>query len=344
MGVYNRDYMRDEGGPPRGGGLMSGPANWSVITWLLVINCAVFLVQHVLFPARDMNGQFRPEGGISWDALMEGKVWLLVTQMFVHADPLHLIFNGVGIYFIGTALSQLVTPKQFLVTYLGAGLLGGIAYVVFSRLIGEGGRDAVGASGCVYGLLCALAAIMPQRVITVLLFFVIPITAKLKTIALVAVGIGIVMTIMGVFEKAEFERLQSDMIAAEQENRAPSPALIARWEKAFVKRLKPQVAHTGHLGGALFGWAFIAFVYPSLKRKKHDQSRRQRWGERFGASKVVDADYVDKDAERRRRERERKKKVSKEVDAILEKISAEGMQSLSKEERKILDDSSDQLG
>jgi hypothetical protein len=99
-----------------------------------------------------------------------------------------------------------------------------------------------------------------------------------------------------------------------------------------------------HLGGALFGFLFMAAIYPNLKQKKHDQSRRQRWGERFGASKVVDADYVDKGAERRQRERARKKKVSKDVDEILDKISAQGMQSLTKEERKILDDSSDQLG
>jgi membrane associated rhomboid family serine protease len=344
MGVYNRDYMRDDGGPPRGGGLMSGPANWSVITWLLVINCVIFLVQHVLFPARAPEGNFIIHGGISWNALMEGKVWLLVTQMFIHADALHLIFNGVGIYFIGQALLQLVTTRQFLAIYLGAGLLGGIAFAAYSKLTGEGWASAVGASGCAYGLLCALATLMPQRVITVLLFFVIPITAKLKTIALVAVGIGVALTIMGTFEKAEFARIQAEIKTAVQENRQPSPALVARWNNAVAERLEPHVAHMGHVGGGLFGFLFVAAILPNLKRKKHDQSRRQRWGERFGASKVVDADFVDKDAELRRRERERKKKVSREVDAILEKISAQGMQSLTKEEQKILDDSADQLG
>ena len=64
MGVYNRDYMRDEGGSP-GGGLMSGPANWSVITWLLVINCAVFLVQHLfLAPADARRSGWSPWGGL----------------------------------------------------------------------------------------------------------------------------------------------------------------------------------------------------------------------------------------------------------------------------------------
>jgi membrane associated rhomboid family serine protease len=331
MGVYNRDYMRDEGGPRRDGGLMSGPANWSVITWLLVINCAIFLVQHVLFPSRDLYGRFTLHGGISWDALMEGKVWLLVTQMFVHADALHLIFNGVGIYFIGNALIQLVTSKQFLVIYLGAGLLGGIAYAVFAGLTGEGYRTAVGASGCAYGLLCALATLMPQRIITLLLFFVIPINAKLKTIALVAVGIGIAMTLVGLMDQGDRQAAASDMIVLRDTNEIP-------------KKKKPEVAHMGHLGGALVGWAFIALLYPSLRQKQHDQSRRKRWGERFGASKVVDADFVDKDAERRRRERARKKKVTKEVDEILDKINKEGFQSLTPAEKKILDESSDKLG
>ena len=322
---------------------MSGPANWSVITWLLVINGAIFLVQHLLFPARTQYGQFYVEGGVSWDLLMEGKIWLLITQMFVHADPLHFIFNGVGIYFIGKALLQLVTARQFLAIYLGAGLLGGIAYSAFAGMTGEGYIPAVGASGCVYGLLCALAALMPQRAITVLLFFVVPINARLKTIALVAVGMGVALTIMDSFERASVSRIKQELAEARAENRAPSPALIERANRAIAKQGQPQVAHMAHLGGALFGWAFVAFIYPRLKRKKNDQSRRRRWGERFGASKVVDADFVDKDAERRRRERARKKKVSKDVDAILDKISAEGMQSLTREERKLLDESADKF-
>ena len=343
MGVYNRDYMRDDSGS-KSGGLMGGPAQWSVIIWLLVINGAVFLVQHLLFPAKGASGQFVVYGGVSWNELMEGKVWLLLTQMFVHADAIHLLFNGVGIYFIGKTLVKLVTTKQFLAIYIGSGVLGGIAFVVFMRLVGEGQASAVGASGCVYGLLCALAALMPQQVITLLLFFVIPINAKLKTIALVAVGLGIVMTIVDTTEDRRMKAVVAQVWAVQAEGRTPTEDQLRRAFRAQEKLSKPRIAHMGHLGGALFGWAFIALVYPRLKNRLHDQSRRQRWGERFGASNVVDVEYVDKDAERRRRERARKKKVSKEVDEILDKINERGFQSLSAEEKKILDESSDKLG
>ena len=316
MGVYNRDYMRDEGGPPRGGGLMSGPANWSVITWLLVINCVVFLVQHLfLAPAEATRLGWSPWGGLSWDDLKGGQVWLLLTHMFVHGSLFHLLANGLGIYFIGRMLVSMLGVRHFLMVYFGAGIMGGFAQLAFSQLVAGENVYLIGASGCVYGLLCALATLIPNQVINVLLFFVIPIRARMKTIALVAVGVGVVMTIVG--------------LATAGGNASGGGV---------------DIGHMAHLGGALFGFLFIAVIYPNLKRKKHDQSRRQRWDERFGASKVVDADYVDKDAERRRRERARKKRVSKDIDAILDKISAEGMHSLTKEERKILDESSDNLG
>lgn len=312
--------MRDDPGA-RGGGLMGGPGQWSVLTWLLVINGAVYLVQHLLLaPANAAQVGWDPWGGLTWAGLKGGHVYQMITYMFVHGSLLHLLFNGVGIFFLGRALLPMLGSKNFLMVYFGAGILAGICELAFAGVVTGDSVKLFGASGCAYGLLCALAALLPNQVVTLLLFFVIPVRAKLKTIAWVAVGIGIFMTLGGLVggDKSDARSLQAES--------------------------QPQIGHVAHLGGALFGWLFIAFIYPRLERKQGDDSRRQRWGTRFGASKVVDATYADKDAERRRKKRERKRNISKEVDAILDKINEQGFQSLTAEEKKILDESADKLG
>jgi len=318
--------MRPESGGP-GRNVMSGPANWSVLTWLLVINGAVFIVQHLfLAPASPPPG-WAPWGGLSWADLSKGHVYLLVTHLFVHGSLMHLLFNCVGIYFIGRILLGMLSVRHFLYVYFGAGVLGGVAQLLFSGLIEHHDTYLVGASGCAYGLLCALAALIPNQVLTLLLFFIIPINAKMRTIA----GVAVVLSLL--------------MVAYE---------LVSSGDPSGA-----QVGHMAHLGGALFGWLFIAYIYPRLSHRQHRAFQQQRSGERFGARTIVDADVVDRGAARRERkaakarERElkkqkkaqtRKREISAEADAILDKINEHGFQSLTEEEKKILEKHADSLG
>jgi len=318
--------MRPESGGP-GGNVMSGPANWSVLTWLLVINGAVFIVQHLfLAPANPPRG-WAPWGGLSWGDLSKGHIYLLVTHLFVHGSLMHLLFNGIGIFFIGRILLGMLSARHFLYVYFGAGVLGGVTQLLFSGLIERQDTYLVGASGCAYGLLCALAAIIPNQVLTLLLFFVIPVKAKMRTIAGVAVVLSLVMVAFGLLTTS--------------------------------RSSGAEVGHMAHLGGALFGWLFIAYIYPRLSHRQHRYSQQQRSGERFGAKTIVDADIVDrgearrerKEAKARERELKKRKKaqtkkreISAEADAILDKINEHGFQSLTEEEKKILEKHADSLG
>jgi membrane associated rhomboid family serine protease len=102
----------------------------------------------------------------------------------------------------------------------------------------------------------------------------------------------------------------------------------------------PGIAHFGHLGGLLFGYIYIrwfgvsSYGRPSAKGWWDPAS----WGEaarKWRAKrrlKVIDLQKK-RDAERRL-----------EVDRILEKIAREGMESLSAEERRILEEESDHGG
>ena len=143
---------------------------------------------------RTARVRWSPGGDLSWAGLKEGRVYQLVTHMFVHGSLMHLLFNGLGIYFIGRMLLQFLSPKHFLMVYFGSGLLGGVLQLAFTNLVEGHDVNLVGASGCVYGLLCALATLIPNQVLTFLVFFVLPIRARMKTFASVFVIVSNTVT------------------------------------------------------------------------------------------------------------------------------------------------------
>jgi rhomboid protease GluP len=83
-------------------------------------------------------------------AVWQGAVWMLVTAMFIHANPAHLGGNLLFLLIFGTSLEEQVTHRKWLATYFSSGLAGNIAFLFL-------GGDAVGlgASGAIWGLLGA---------------------------------------------------------------------------------------------------------------------------------------------------------------------------------------------
>jgi len=83
-------------------------------------------------------------------AVWHGALWMLVTSMFLHANPAHLGGNVLFLLIFGTSLEEQVSRKSWLVTYCGSGLAGNIAFLFLG-----GNSIGVGASGAIYGLLAA---------------------------------------------------------------------------------------------------------------------------------------------------------------------------------------------
>ena len=76
--------------------------------------------------------------------------WRLLTHQFVHDGVLHLALNMFALYNIGPLLESLWGSKRYLALYLVAGVIGGAAVLMT-------GRNAVGASGAICGLLGSFA-------------------------------------------------------------------------------------------------------------------------------------------------------------------------------------------
>jgi hypothetical protein len=157
------------------------------------------------------------------------------------------------------------------------------------------GSAVVGASAGILGVVAAFALLFPERSLTLLIAFVIPVNLRAKyllvfSLVMAALGISFPQSIFG-----------------------------------------GGVAHAAHLGGILTGLAFIRFhadapdiSWPKFGSRKPPRSplKAPIWAR---ATKEDSAELPPD------------KFISREVDPILDKISAHGIQSLTEQERKTLE-------
>ena len=117
--------------------------------------------------------------------------WGIFTSMFTHVGFTHVAFNMLALYFFGSYVLKLSGLKQFLIIYLGGGLLGSIFYVLFSTLISPDIPGlAIGASGAIFALGGTLAVLTP-RVKVYIMFIPIPVPLWIAVI-----GGGLIMSFM----------------------------------------------------------------------------------------------------------------------------------------------------
>ncbi|MCJ7489201.1 MAG: rhomboid family intramembrane serine protease, partial [Thermoplasmata archaeon] len=62
------------------------------------------------------------------DILHLDRMSTVVTSMYAHATLFHLIFNVIGLAFIGTIFEQRIGPRPFIIIYLFAGLCGTLVF------------------------------------------------------------------------------------------------------------------------------------------------------------------------------------------------------------------------
>lgn len=89
-------------------------------------------------------------------------LWQLVTYMFVQADPFHLLFNMLVLWFFGPSLERRWGTMRFWNFYLVVGAGAAFVYAVLTLLAGRGNIPVIGASGAMYGVMLAYAAYHPN--------------------------------------------------------------------------------------------------------------------------------------------------------------------------------------
>jgi len=194
------------------------------VTVILCGACvAVFALEYFLM----ITGRQQLLGllALSGDGLARGWWWTVVTHLFVHANLLHLAVNVMGLWFLGPEVETMLGRARYLVLYLVSGIAGGLLQTFFSAPQSE----LVGASGAVCGVMLSFTTAYPEMPLRALLFFVLPVSMKAKTL-----GRGLI-----VFS-----------------------ALCA------ALKLFPQLGHLAHLGGAVAGALLTRIWLPSIARPR----------------------------------------------------------------------------
>ena len=125
------------------------------------------------------------------DHFRDGMFWQPLTAMFMHGGFGHILFNMWGLYIFGGIVAPRLGGRAFLALYLTTGLLGNIVWLAASW---NSPAVLCGASGAVMAVTAAAAVMAPE---TPMLLFFIPFPIKLKTLAIVFFALELVMEIAG---------------------------------------------------------------------------------------------------------------------------------------------------
>lgn len=201
---------------------------------IIVINVFVFLSWNFLDNQMNVNSWMFRHFLVSWDGLMQGRVWTLITSVFSHNSLIHLFFNMYVLFNFGPIIETVLGTKSFIKFYLMAGLVSSLTHVCVSAfLLEKPGLPALGASGSISGIILIFSLLFPRQIL--LLFGLIPIRALYG--ALIFVGLDL----WGLIMQSEGGGLP--------------------------------IGHGAHLGGALFG-TYYYLKNKSLVRRGLDEARK----------------------------------------------------------------------
>jgi len=255
-----------------------------------------------LFIGQQANAVFSPV--VSWFAVpsdisaLLSKPWTIFTYMFLQENFFHIFFNMFVLYFGGKIFLEYLSQKKLLSTYIWGGLIGGLFYVIAFN---------------------AFPVFSQYKTLSVALGSSASVLAILVAIATYVPNYSMTLILLG--------RVKLKYIAL---------ALVVI-DILSIQKGNPG-GHIAHLGGALWGYLYIAvlkngfdmnkffnnfnfsnifktFMKPKKSASKHYSKNRS----------VSDEDY-----------NYHKKYDQKQIDSILDKISKSGYESLSKAEKEIL--------
>jgi membrane associated rhomboid family serine protease len=292
--LFDRSYMRSD--YPR--------ETTSALTWLLSAVVAGSVMQLVFERFLDSNVMV-DLFAVTPAALLQGEVWTLVTYTFLHGGVLHLVLNALGLFLLGREIAPLLGTRGSIQFYLSTAILGALAWFA-AHAWGSPTFPLVGASAVLAGMFIFFACVAPEREITFLLFFVLPVTLKPKVLAWILLGIE---TLGFLFNELRGGALDGGA----------------------------GIAHSAHLGGMLGGWLYFRLLYAN---NGLDRAARTSFSlTLFRRRPKAPAPVAESDSP----PLAPPVNLRAEVDRILDKINSHGFGALTEQEKRLLDDAKDLL-
>src|ERR1043166_7269939 len=276
---------------------------------LIVSNLAVAFLQAVgVLPYADLAAWFGFDLGS-----LPSRWWTPITYMFVHVGVWHVLANMYGLYLFGPRLEQTLGSKKFAWFYVFCGLGGVVFQMLFIRTGG-----LVGASAAVFGVMTAYAMQWPDD--EIYLMFVLPMRVRSLVVALFVFNL-----VMGV---------------------------VATGDGGGTN-----IAYFAHVGGVIAAYAYMRMAASTgidqvrqrvaslpdadeppraIPRNLPRRERGDEVDDIVAKSKAIAAKRAVTLAPSSRR-REAK---ADELNRVLDKISETGIESLTGDERKVLEEMS----
>lgn len=209
MGLADRHYMRQ---PSMGW-------RWTATLALIVALVVAFFLQYGVLHPPFCNEYL----ALSLYGLKRGFLWQFLTFQFLHAGLLHLVLNGWTLYVFGREVEATLGKARFLILYFASGIVGGLCQILIGWIWPDVfGGGVVGASAGIFGVVAAFAMLAPDRMLTMLLFFFIPVNLRARTLLIFSV-------------------------------------VVALAGLALAAKTGDNVAHAAHLGGILTGAILVRF-------------------------------------------------------------------------------------
>lgn len=186
----------------------------------------------------DVSAVYFEWGGLSWEGLTQGRIWLLVSHLWLHGNWLHLAINVFLFYYAAAKLSHFMSGARITGLFLLCGIGSGLAHILVQAVF-PGVPGLIGASGGITGLLLGYFSVSPQS--RMLLFHVS--ASNLAKGVLIASGLLFILSPM--LDLPLLSNLGRVM------ERAFGPGIF-------------QAAHLVHLVGGLMGWGLITRFLPRL--------------------------------------------------------------------------------
>lgn len=236
------------------------------------------------------------------------KPWTLITYFFTHEGFFHILFNMLFIYWFGSLIMEFLGSQKLVNLYVLGGLAGGLFYILlyntlpyFEQQVGV--SRMLGASAGVYAIVVGAATFMPNYTISLILLG----PVRIKYIALFYVILSFAQS-AGPNAGGELAHLAGAALGF-----------------FYIKQLqrgndlgKPVEGFMNFIKSFFVKQPRVSVSYRNKTQKTSTRSSRSRHNNYSSKSKS------DQD----------------EIDAILDKISESGYDSLTKEEKQKLFDAS----
>lgn len=133
------------------GGILEQFDRYPMTLGILVANLLLYGFAVKSGGSLQIPGELLVRLGANHPELVKTQPWRLLTSAFLHAGPIHILFNSLALLYVGKILEVHFGSARLWVLYVVFAIGGGVGSNLWGAL--RGGGISVGASGAVLGLI-----------------------------------------------------------------------------------------------------------------------------------------------------------------------------------------------